>query len=309
MRILDLQYSISNQIIDVIKTTSLVLPSFISPLNSFLFILASFFVNFKLNSNNEIIIIKQYFSSKDISFLMLVIMLGLFLLNFINKEYFSIKAYHKYKIEELEIRNNLKLGVPAQNEFHIENEVSIFFENESNGTFFDVEALIYRNGEFIKSEIAEIEISKKNFNLIFIKGERFTLNKEEKSKTDFNKFIYSINNDEIEKLLMDKEHYNTLELINHNDTEFVAQGHNRIIQYLLTICVIFISLKIIFLYQPKKNLFKKFSYIFLLLIIVQILNSYLIFLFNSQYLYTLGFYMINILNLSLLMFLIYRTIR
>jgi len=37
-----------------------------------------------------------------------------------------MKSYQKYKIEELKIRNNLKLGVPSKNEFHIEDELSIF---------------------------------------------------------------------------------------------------------------------------------------------------------------------------------------
>ena len=37
-----------------------------------------------------------------------------------------VNLYHKYKVQELEIRNNLKLGVPSQNEFHIKGEVSIF---------------------------------------------------------------------------------------------------------------------------------------------------------------------------------------
>ena len=42
------------------------------------------------------------------------------------------KEYQEYKIKELEIRNNLKLGVPSLNEFHIEKEVSIFFKNQKN---------------------------------------------------------------------------------------------------------------------------------------------------------------------------------
>ena len=61
LRILELQHSITTQLIDVISSTLLVLPSFISPLMPFLLILASFFLNYKFNSSNEVIIIKQYF--------------------------------------------------------------------------------------------------------------------------------------------------------------------------------------------------------------------------------------------------------
>ena len=47
LRILELQYSVSNQMISVVKTTSLVLPSFINPLMPFLLMLASFFINYR----------------------------------------------------------------------------------------------------------------------------------------------------------------------------------------------------------------------------------------------------------------------
>ncbi len=237
---------------------------------------------------------------------MIIVMFGLFLLNLINNEYFAVKSYHKYKVEELEIRNNLKLGLPSQNEFHIEKEVSIFFNNQNDGIFYDVEALIYYDGQFIKSKFAEIEVSKKNFNLIFQQGERISLSEKEKSKTIFDKFIYSIESGDIEKLLKDKEHFNTLELINHSDREFIGYGHNRIIQYIITFFVIFLSLKIIFFYEPKKNLFQKFSTIFLLLIIIQIINSYLIYIFNANDLEIKIYYILSLLNIIVNCSIIYK---
>ena len=109
----------------------------------------------------------------------------------------SVNLYHKYKLKELEIRNNLKLGVPSVNEFHIENDVSIFFKKQIENRFYDVEAIIFEDGQFIKSNEASIEIEKKNYNIIFNKGERVILNEIEKSKTSFDKFIYSIENKEI----------------------------------------------------------------------------------------------------------------
>ncbi len=306
LRIIELQYSISDQIFDVIKTTSLVLPSFISPLISFLLLMASFFVNYKISTNNEIIIFKQYFSTKEISYLMIFVMFGLFILNILNTEYFAVKSYHKYKVGELEIRNNLKLGLPSQNEFHIEEEVSIFFDNQNDGVFYGVEALIYDDGQFIKSISAEIEVSKKNFNLIFHQGERLSLSDNEKSKTYFDKFIYSIESGKIEKLFKDKEHFNTLELINHNDREFIGYGHNQIIQYIITFLVIFLSLKIIFFYEPKKNLFKRFSSIFLILIFIQIVNSYLIFIYNTNTIEIVIYYFLSLLNIATSTIIIYK---
>ena len=65
LRILELQHSITTQLFEVINTTLLVLPSFISPLMPFLLVIASFFLNYKFNSSNEIIILKQYFSLKN----------------------------------------------------------------------------------------------------------------------------------------------------------------------------------------------------------------------------------------------------
>ena len=170
LRILELQYSISNQIFDVIKTTCLVLPSFINPLMPFLILLGSFFANYKFNSNNEMVILKQYLNIKQISNLLITLMFSIFILYTLNNEYFSTKMYHKYKVEELNIRNNLKLGTPSQNEFHIDNELSIFFESYEDDIFYNIEAVIYNEGQFIKSKSAIIEISKKNFNLIFNTG-------------------------------------------------------------------------------------------------------------------------------------------
>ena len=298
LRILELQYSISNQIFDVIKTTCLVLPSFINPLMPFLILLGSFFANYKFNSNNEMVILKQYLNIKQISNLLITLMFSIFILYTLNNEYFSTKMYHKYKVEELNIRNNLKLGTPSQNEFHIDNELSIFFESYEDDIFYNIEAVIYNEGQFIKSKSAIIEISKKNFNLIFNTGERLLLNGIEKSKTNFDKFTYSIENQDIEDLLMDKEHYNTLELINHKNKEFINHGHNRIYQYILTIIIIYLSFKIIFLYEPKKNLIKKFGIIFIFLLIIQILNSYSIYLMNNKNIITMHYYLFNLIILS-----------
>ncbi len=305
LRILELQHSITTQLIDVVRTTILVLPSFISPLMPFLLLLSSFFLNYKFNSSNEIIILKQYSSFKENIFLFVILFLGIFIFYFVNNEIFSVNLYQKYKVKELEIRNNLKLGVASLKEFHIENDVSIFFDTQKNNKFYNVEAIIFENGQFITSKEASIEIENKNYNIIFVEGERIILNEIEKSKSSFDKFIYSIKNKEIEMLMLDKEHFNTFELLNEENKEFYYQGHNRIYQYFLMFMVVLISFKIFFSYANKKSVFKNYSIIFIIILFIQVINSYLIYLLNNnENLSIYYYYLINFLILSIFSYFI-----
>ena len=308
LRILELQHSITTQLFEVIKTTLFVLPSFISPLMPFLVIIASFFLNYKFNSSNEIVILKQYFSLKNNIILFSTLSTGIIIFYFINNEFLSVNLYHKYKVQELEIRNNLKLGVPSNNEFHIEGEVSIFFNKQKNNKFFDIEAFIYEDGQFITAKNAYIEIENRNYNIIFNNGERVILNTIEKSKTIFDKFIYSIENKEVELLMMDREHFNTLELLKNDDKEFYYHGHNRIYQYILTLGLIITSFKIFFNYASKKNNFKFHFIIFFIVLLIQVINSFLLFLLNNNTNFNLYFYyFINLLILFLFTYLIFNT--
>ena len=304
IRILEFQYSISNQIIEVAGTTLLALPSFINVIVPFLILIGSFMLNSKIKNSNEIIILKQYLTVKSLRILFKILIFFIFSLFIINNEIISKKFYEKYKIKELEIRNNLKLGSPIQNEFHIDDIVSIFFDKKEGDTFYDIEAIIYNQNQFIASDTVIIELSKSNFNLVFSNGERLILNDGEKSKTVFDKFTYILENKKYEDLLMDKEHYNTLELIFHTKKEFRNHGHNKIFQYFFLLLIGVISLKIIFLYVNKRNNLLHFSLIFFLILIVQVLNSYLIYLldnFNSFSL--LYFYSINFIFLISTFFL------
>ena len=306
LRILELQHSITTQLFEVIKTTLFVLPSFISPLMPFLLVIAGFFLNYKFNTSNEIIILKQYFSLKNNIVLFSILSTGIIIFYFINNEYLSVNLYHKYKVQELEIRNNLKLGVPSNNEFHIEGEVSIFFNKQQNNKFFDVEAFIYEDGQFITAKDAYLEIENRNYNMIFNNGERVILNTIEKSKTIFDKFIYGIENKEVELLMMDREHFNTLELLKNNDKEFYNHGHNRIYQYILTLVLIITSFKIFFNYASKKNNFKFHFIIFFIVLAIQVINSFLLFLLNNNTNFNLYFYyLINLLILFLFTYLIF----
>ena len=163
IRILEFQYSISNQIIEIAGTTLLVLPSFVSPLVPFLILIGSFMLNSKIKSSNEIIILKQYLSTSSLRVLFQFLLLFTIIIYAINNEIISNKFYEKYKIKELDIRNNLKLGSPVQNEFHIDDILSIFFEEKENDTFYSIEAIIYDQNQFISADTVVIELSKSNF--------------------------------------------------------------------------------------------------------------------------------------------------
>ncbi len=310
IRIIEFQYSITNQIIEIAGTTLLALPSFINPMVPFLILLGSFMLNFKIKNSNEIIILKQYLSSKGLRTLFQLLIFFTFTIFIINNEIIANKFYEKYKINELEIRNNLKLGSPVQNEFHIDDIVSIFFKNKDDNTFYDIEAIIYNQNQFIVSESVIIELSKSNFNLVFSNGERLILNNIEKSKTIFDKFTYVLENKEYEELLMDKDHYNTFELISHTEKEFRNHGHNNVFQYFFLVMIGLISFKIIFFYVDKMNNLKCFSIIFFLALLIQVLNSYLMYLLNNVYNFNLiFFYTFNFFFLISTYFLINRILK
>ena len=180
LRIIELQYSITFQIFDIAITTLFALPSFISPLIPFLILIGSMMLNYKLTSSNEIIILKQYISPQLTKKLFQFIAVLTLIIYSINNEIISKKFYEIYKVNELEIRNNLKLGSPSENEFHIDDKISIFFDKKVDEIFYVIDAIIYDENQFIYSQSVEIEVSKSRFNLVFHDGERLTLNDNEK---------------------------------------------------------------------------------------------------------------------------------
>ena len=91
---------------------------------------------------------------------------------------------------------------------------------------------------------------------------------------------------------MDKDHYNTFELISHPEKEFSNHGHNKIFQYFFLVVIGLISLKIIFFYANKMNSLTRFSFIFFLVLLAQILNSYLIYLLDNVHTFSIEYYYI-----------------
>lgn len=299
LRLLDLRFSIATQIFDVIAITLLALPSYIAPIVPFILLISYFYFNYQLNGTNQNLIINQYLDNKDKIKIICFIKIILLLAYIVNTELISPKLYKLYKLKELEIRNNFKLGLPSANEFHIEKELSIFFDTNKNDQFKNVEAIIYKDNQFIKSETAYIELDKLGFNIIFINGVRTKMNDNEKSKTIFKKFTYNILKDNLEKFIQDKEHYNTFGLLKNKQIDFKNHGHNRIIQYMILISLILLSNKIIFKNHFKNiNDYKKII-IFSGLLFLYLLNSYLVYELNKENINIYNYYVINFSALTL----------
>ena len=301
LRILDLKHSISYQIYEVLITTALALPSFLNPLLPLILLLSCLLFNNNLNSNNENKIINLYFDKKSKFITFFVTNLVIISLFIFNNEIIAPKLYEKYKKKELDVRNNLKLGIPEESEFHIGEELSIFFDSKSDNNFKKVEAILYKDNQFILAENAVIEYDKHGFNIVFLKGFRLLMNSNEKSKTIFEKFIFNIKIDNLEELTYDKEHYNTTQLLNNTDHKLINHGHNRIIHYLLIITLLINSNTIVFKnynYNKIKN-----TFLFILIICFYLINSFLLYNLN-QYLINISFYYsVNIISLIIISYI------
>ena len=291
-----MQFSISSQIFEIILTTLLVLPSFINPLLPVLLILSYFYFNYVINNTSEVKIINQFVSKKEKYKWILIINFLIITLFFINSEIISPKLYSEYKINELKVRNNLKIGLPTKNQFHIGGDLSIFFQIKNKNIFEDVESILLKEGQFIKSEFANIEYDKSGVNIIFYNGFRIKLNQFEKSKTIFEKFTYHIEKEINDKLSFDKEHYNTSQLLNHEEIDFKNSGHKRIYYYFLLLVILVFSERVIFDHNNNYSKLKKIK-LFTFLMMLYLINTYLIYKLDKSQINIIFYYIINILGL------------
>lgn len=297
LRIIDLDYIQSEQILKILIVTLMALPSYINPLLPILIIFTSIALNFKFTNSNENLIINQYLNKKEFQKILNLFFLFTFLFFISNKEFLAPKAYETYKVNELEIRNKLKLGFSSKHEFHIENELSLFFENNRENNFKNVRAIIYDQSRFISSKEAILEFNDQNFNIVFLNGERVILNELEKSYTKFEKFTYSIINKKVEKLFYDKDHFNTIELIKSNEKSFNSYGHNQVYQYILLVVILIISQKIIFFKSINKSLFKNFFNLIAIILVLITINAFLQYSLNQNDISIAGYYIINLISL------------
>lgn len=305
LRLLDIKFSITEQFFDIILATTLLLPSFINPLLPILLLISFVYYNFILTSSGELLILNQYLGKKDKLFILLFLKIFILIFYILNNEILSPNTYKMYKTKEIEIRNNLKIGIPKNNELHLDHKLSLFFQNRDNYLFFNVESILYENNEFIKSEFAEIEYDKNGFNIIFTNGQRVIMNQTEKSKTQFEKFVYNFVNQDIEEVLEDKEHFNTFELLKHIKSDFLNQGHNRIINYMILFLTLILSTKIIFKINDRKINTKINLITVLLFLLIYIVNAFLLYNLNNNQINIISYYLIHItVLLTYLIFII-----
>jgi len=303
LRIIDIKYSISNQLLDILSSSLFVLPSYLNPLLPILIIFSYILFNYKLTSSNEMIIINQYFNQKSKVLFQFIISFFIFIFYILNNEIISPLTYQTYKEKELEIRNNLKLGVPANNEFHIENDLSIFFKESEKNTFYKVEAIIFENNQFIISDRLNIEYTDNGYNIVFLNGYRIQMSNLEISKTIFKKFVYNLKNKSPDKLSFDKEHFNTFQLLKMKKEDFRIYGHNRVVHYFLLVLTLFLLNDVVFKNSRNKNekLFR-FNLVFLV-IIFYLANSYFQYLLLLNQIEIIIYY-ISLTILALIMIII-----
>lgn len=261
-------------------------------------VISFIYINFTIGINNETLIINQYLNRRLKSLITLALCIFITSIYFFNNEIVSPSLYKLYKSKEIDIRNNLKLGVPSNKEFHIENELSLFYEKHEGNYFYDIEAIIFEDNQFIQSREASIEYNNRGFNIVFFNGFRVKMNKNEKSKTEFEKFEYNIEKDDLEEILFDKEHYNTFELLKHEEKDYVYHGHNRIYQYILLILILLSSIKIILAHKKNKQKIIADATLFSFMILVYLINSLLLNRLNNYNLSIWAYYFINILVLA-----------
>lgn len=307
LRIIDIKYSIANQLLDILFATFLILPTFLNPLMPLILIMGFMFFNYSICSKSEHLIINQYLNKQEKFIQTFILIFTFIVFYFFNNEIISPKLYNIYKQHEVKIRNNFKLGIPANNELHISDELSIFFTSSKDDIFFGVNAILFKDNQFVEAELASIEYNQSGFNIVFVNGQRVKMNINEKSKTIFEKFIYNIHNENIEVVLEDKEHLNTFQLLNHNQKDFNIHGHNRIYQYILIVFILIISPLPLFHNHLKTAGLLNKTFNFTYLIIIYLINSYLIYKLNLNEINLVVYYSINVL--SLVVYLILNTFK
>lgn len=250
-----------------------------------------------MKSNEELII--NLYLNKKIKILINFIISGAILIMYIiNSEFISPITYKLYKQNEVDLRNQIKLGIPKDSQFNIENELTIFFESNSKNLFLNIEALIYKKNQFIVADKAEILTNQDGFNIIFHNGIRIKMNDDEKSKTIFEKFIYNIDKKKVTKLSLDKDHYNTYQLLNSDNLNFKNYGHTKILYHFLMLIIFANMSKFIYITKFKNQILKSNIYLFTFCILIYLVNSYLLQQLNLENITLIIYYLANLISLG-----------
>ena len=307
IRLLEIGISYKD-LFEIVYLTILLIPSYIINIFHLILIFSVFFLNYKFNNTNELLIFRQYIKEKLIKRSFIIINIIIFLILFVNSEYLSQSFYKEYKQKEVELRGEFKIQVQnSKQEFKLDDHFVIFFERFENDIFYNPKAIIFSDDLLVESESAKITYNDNRINLEFFNGSRVSSSIKEKSITSFLKFNFFIENNSEEIVYPDKESFSVYELLYQDDKKLNVAGHSKIINYLLIILILMNIHKIIKTINLKnqtnyKNL-RLLFYLIGFIVINSFMNKILIIGSISTYMY----YTLNIFLLILLQLGIYRT--
>ncbi len=307
IRLLEIGISYKD-LFEIVYLTILLIPSYIINIFHLILIFSVFFLNYKFNNTNELLIFRQYIKEKLIKKSFIIINIIIFLILFVNSEYLSQNFYKEYKQKEVELRGEFKIQVQnSKQEFKLDDHFVIFFERFENDIFYNPKAIIFSDDLLVESESAKITYNDNRINLEFFNGSRVSSSIKEKSITSFLKFNFFIENNSEEIVYPDKESFSVYELLYQDDKKLNVAGHSKIINYLLIIIILMNIHKIIKTINLKNQTnYKNLRLLFYLLgfiVINSFMNKILIIGSINTYMY----YTLNIFLLILLQMGIYKT--
>ena len=307
IRLLEIGISYKD-LFEIVYLTILLIPSYIINIFHLILIFSVFFLNYKFNNTNELLIFRQYIKEKLIKRSFIIINIIIFLILFVNSEYLSQNFYKEYKQKEVELRGEFKIQVQnSKQEFKLDDHFVIFFERFENDIFYNPKAIIFSDDLLVESESAKITYNDNRINLEFFNGSRVSSSIKEKSITSFLKFNFFIENNSEEIVYPDKESFSVYELLYQDDKKLNVAGHSKIINYILIIIILMNIHKIIKTINLKNQTnYKNLRLLFYLLgfiVINSFMNKILIIGSINTYMY----YTLNIFLLILLQMGIYKT--
>lgn len=294
-------------LLNTVYLTILLIPSYLINIFHLILIFSVFFLNFKFNNTNELIIIRQYVKEKWIKRNFLLVNFIILVLLYINSEHLSQKLYKDYKEKEVELRGEFKIQIQNnKKEFKLDDHFVIFFEKFENDTFYEPKAIIFSDDLLVESKNAKITYTDNKIYLEFFNGSRVSSSNKEKSITNFLKFNFYIENETKEIVYPDKESFSIYELLEQDDKKLNVAGNSKIINYLLIVVVLLNIQRIINSINLKNQTNYKNLKTLMMILGFIIINSFLNKVLIIENINIQIYYIINITLLILIYFGLYR---
>tara|TARA_B110000483_G_C18164594_1_gene530723 strand:+ start:242 stop:1201 length:960 start_codon:yes stop_codon:yes gene_type:complete len=293
IRYLDISQSFYIQISEVALVTLYLIPNAITTVLPIIIFIASCFFNYQLNQTNELSIFSIYLSKLNLRNITIFIYSLLTITYCINTEIISVDAYNKYKHEEMELRNQFKIR-NFNNEIYIKNKLNLFYDSKNDLILNNVTTYLIEENVVIKSEKVRYAQFENELIFTFIKGKRIASSSKEKSYTEFDRLEYKIINSTNNKISLDKENYNFIELLKNDNDFFKKSAHKRVIDLFVLILILNISGKIILLNNKSNNLIKNYFYHLLSILACFSCIAFITNLFMSNILTVKVFYLTSI---------------